>query len=55
MTTTQFKAAQAALNLTNQQLADRLKVGLRTIERYRAGDPIPGPVEVCMKKFAEEY
>ena len=54
MTAQDFKAAQKSLSLTSQQLADRLHVGLRTVERYRAGEPIPGPVEVLIKIFAEE-
>jgi DNA-binding transcriptional regulator YiaG len=44
-----LKDAQSRLGLTNQQLADTLKVSLRAVEMWRQGArPIPGPVEVAI-------
>ena len=49
MTPQEFKQAQLRLGLTNQQLADDLKVSLRAVEMWRQGArPIPGPVEVVI-------
>lgn len=49
MTAAELKKAQATLGLTNQQLADALKVSLRAVEMWRQGArPIPGPVEVAI-------
>jgi hypothetical protein len=49
MTRDELKTAQSRLGLTNQQLADTLKVSLRAVEMWRQGArPIPGPVEVAI-------
>jgi len=49
MTTDELKTAQSRLGLTNQALADALKVSLRAVEMWRQGArPIPGPVEVAL-------
>ena len=49
MTPAEFKAAQLLLGLTNQALADAMKVSLRAVEMWRQGArPIPGPVEVAI-------
>lgn len=49
MTSPEFKQAQKSLSLTNQQLADALKVSLRAVEMWRQGArPITGPVEVAI-------
>jgi DNA-binding transcriptional regulator YiaG len=49
MTKNELKAAQLTLGLTNQALADTLKVSLRAVEMWRQGArPIPGPVEVAI-------
>lgn len=49
MTNLDFKAAQLRLGLTNQAMADALKVSLRAVEMWRQGArPIPGPVEVAI-------
>lgn len=49
MTKDELKSAQTALGLTNQALADALKVSLRAVEMWRQGArPIPGPVEVAI-------
>jgi DNA-binding transcriptional regulator YiaG len=49
MTPQEFKQAQLRLGLTNQALADTLKVSLRAVEMWRQGArPIPGPVEVAI-------
>jgi len=49
MTRDELKQSQAQLGLTNQQLADALKVSLRAVEMWRQGArPIPGPVEVAL-------
>lgn len=45
MTAAELKQAQVTLGLTNQQLADRLRVSLRAVEMWRQGSrPVPGPV-----------
>lgn len=49
MTAAELKQAQVTLGLTNQQLADALKVSLRAVEMWRQGArQIPGPVEVAI-------
>ena len=49
MTNLDFKAAQLRLGLTNQAMADALKVSLRAVEMWRQGArPITGPVEVAI-------
>jgi len=49
MTPSELAEAQHSLGLTNKQLADALRVSLRSIERWRAGDvAIPGPVEILI-------
>lgn len=41
----ELKSAQAELGLTNQALADLLRVSLRAVETWRQGTrPVPGPV-----------
>jgi len=40
----QYRAALAALKLTQQQAADLLRVSLRASQGYATGQPIPGPV-----------
>ena len=50
MTPAELANAQHALDLNNKQLAEALRVSLRSIERWRAGDvEIPGPVEILIK------
>lgn len=50
MTPEELKQAQATLVLTNQQLADRLRVSLRAVEMWRQGSrPVPGPVAAFLE------
>lgn len=55
MTGDQFREAKETLGWTRERLARELRVDLRTIARYLAGDvQIPGPVEVLVERFLEE-
>lgn len=50
MTSDELKHAQSTLGLTNQQLADRLRVSLRAVEMWRQGSrPVPGPVAAFLE------
>jgi DNA-binding transcriptional regulator YiaG len=51
MNAEQFKTIRADAQLTQADLAKRLRVDVRTVRRWEAGDrTIPGPVEVLMEQ-----
>jgi len=51
MNATELKAARAALGLTQQQLADAIRISNnRTIRAWESGSvPIPGPAQVLIE------
>lgn len=55
MTPEEFKDIQRNLGLKNKELAEKLKVSVKAVESWRAGNrAIPGPVEVCLGFFLLE-
>ena len=55
MTSNELKATRAKMMLTQQTLADRLGLSIRTIKYYEAGQiSIPKPVELAIKAIELE-
>jgi len=49
MTSSDFKAQQSKLGLTNVQMAQLCRVSLRTVEKWRQGSrSVPGPVTALL-------
>lgn len=55
MTSNELKTTRAKMMLTQQTLADRLGLSIRTIKYYEAGEiAIPKPVELAIKAIELE-
>ena len=55
MTAEQFKAIRKASTFTQKELAKRLRVHWRTVQKWEAGDrKVPGPVAVLMDQADAE-
>lgn len=54
MTTEEFRAALAALGLSQVEAAEALEVDARTVRRWALGErAIPGPVRVALRCMTE--
>ncbi len=53
MTSAQYRAAIAALGLTQAGAAELLDISLRTSHGYANGEPIPRAVELLFRLMAE--
>jgi transcriptional regulator with XRE-family HTH domain len=52
MTSAQFKALRLSLSLSKIEIAEKLGVGIRTIQRYESGDrAISKTVELLLKQL----
>jgi len=52
MTPAEFRAARAALGLSQRELAERLEVTIRALQMWEAGErAVPGPARVALRFF----
>ena len=54
MTATQFRAALEHLGWTQQQMANELKISIRSVNGYANGTPIPKLVELAILALNKE-
>jgi DNA-binding transcriptional regulator YiaG len=51
----EFKRIRESANLTQRALADRLRVHIRSVQKWEGGErKVPGPVQVLMEQLKEE-